>query len=63
MSKTLYKSDLIKALKHLPADAPIWLGVDSGEGYSVALLNEVFVCNVTDAHSMVMSVPIGKLNT
>lgn len=49
MSKTLYKSDLIKALKDLPSDAPIWIGADSGEGYSVALVGEVFVCNATDA--------------
>ena len=37
------KSELIKKLEKMPDDVPVWLGVDSGEGYS--LLKDVFYGN------------------
>lgn len=43
------KKELVESLKDLPDNTPIWLGVDSGEGWSPAEIEEVFVCNSIDA--------------
>lgn len=40
------KSELLKLLESVPDNLPIWLGVDSGEGYLP--LDEVFVGNYLD---------------
>lgn len=41
------KIELLKRIAALPDNCPIWLGADSGEGWSP--LEEVFICSAIDA--------------
>lgn len=42
------KKELISALENLPDNTPIWLGVDSGEGWLQPNSDEIFLCNAID---------------
>ncbi len=45
----MYKKDLINALKDFPENYPIWIGAETGEGWTYGKTDEIFICNSTDA--------------